>query len=106
MSDKLMKMVVSLKDQFASVARENPPSNLILAEAILENVEISAGAEYFEYVNRYGPPVDGNFDQDLLFIVRRDLGITVTPTTYMGVHTLTSAPNIPEDLVQEIINSS
>ncbi len=96
-------MVKSIKQQFESIENRNMEGGIVLARAVLEPPPISAGAEYFEYVNRYGPPINGIFDESLLALVRKDLGIAIKPGMYTGESTAALVDNLSTTMIREAL---
>lgn len=89
-----------LKDAAGTAINAIPP---IIAHAEVQAAPITVGSEFFEYVNRYGPPINGVFDDDLLALVRSDLGITVTPGMYMGGESLALVKNLSTNLFRQAL---
>lgn len=75
--DKLEEMTKSLKQQFYELSTvNNDGRGLILAEAEVKMPKIVVNQIYFIYVQRFGPPIEGKFDETLLDQLRAELGIT------------------------------
>lgn len=53
----------------------------ILAQIDAKPPTIGVKREYLEYIKRYGPPMDGVFDETLLQQLRDELGISATANT-------------------------
>jgi hypothetical protein len=74
--NKLEEMTLSLKEQFAELIRPPIPNkNLILSSAGIEVPQADLFYEYVVYVQRYGPPPNGQFDPDLLDIIIAELAL-------------------------------
>lgn len=78
LSDKLLIMVESLKTQFEecrSKCMGTPSQGAILVSVDAPQVTLGVRYEFIEYIKRYGPPVAGIFDENLLNIIRQQLNI-------------------------------
>jgi hypothetical protein len=78
--NKLEEMVISLKVQFSELKTVIPPSNrpnkaLVIAEATVSAVPFIVRQEYMLYMQRFGPPQSGIFDETLLAGLRKELGL-------------------------------
>lgn len=76
LTDKLIEMTTSLKEQFSELVRPPQPSpgGFFLATIPL-SATVSTRTEYFIYVNRYGPPINGIFDPIYLDLIRAELAV-------------------------------
>jgi hypothetical protein len=77
-SDKLLIMVESLKRQFEECRSKcvgTPSQGAILVSVDAPQVTLGVRYEFIEYIKRYGPPVAGIFDENLLNILRQQLGL-------------------------------
>jgi hypothetical protein len=74
LTNKLHDMAVSLKKQFEELKaiRASSAKGAIIA-SINASCAIQIKYEYILYIRRYGPPVNGVFDEDLLTILRSEL---------------------------------
>jgi len=74
LTNKLYDMAVSLKQQFAEFAaiRGSRAQGAVIA-SIGASCAIQVKQEYILYIKRYGPPVNGIFDEDLLTILRAEI---------------------------------
>ncbi len=80
LSDKLVDMSQSLKNQFDILRLEalaRPANGPEFAAIDAPSLQLDIGSEYFQYINLYGPPTNGQFDQTLLEKIRVDMGISV-----------------------------
>jgi len=78
MTDKLSAMVTSLKQQFEDLAENcggQKAQGAILASTTVPPVVIGVRMEYLEYIKRYGPPLDGKFDEHRLHHLRHEMGL-------------------------------
>jgi hypothetical protein len=77
LANKLSELTNSLKTQFDTLRNQIPSTTggTILASVTIRSPPIGIRYEYFEYITRYGPPVDGIFNPDYLTVIRRELGI-------------------------------
>jgi hypothetical protein len=79
LTNKLIEMTTSLKEQFSELVK--PPSADAPRGVFFATVPLSASVntrqEYFIYVNRYGPPVNGIFDPIYLDLIRAELAAGV-----------------------------
>jgi hypothetical protein len=70
-------MTTSLKKQFADLEANSMGTRVAGRGAILASIEIRGditfASEYFLYVMRYGPPVNGIFDPVYLELIRAEL---------------------------------
>lgn len=72
---KLEEMTISLKVQFEELRNQRPDRNgreVVLADIKVNSPPVRIKQEYFIYVQRYGPPVDGKFDETLLNKIRSE----------------------------------
>lgn len=78
LADKLKAMVESLQKQFEELRNKAVSYG---EGAILASVESSASVgvriEYIIYIQRFGPPLDGVFDNDLLNELRREYNLPI-----------------------------
>lgn len=74
LTNKLYDMAVSLKQQFEELKaiRGSSAQGAVIA-SIDATCAIKIKQEYILYIRRYGPPVNGVFDEDLLTILRSEL---------------------------------
>ncbi len=77
LANKLSELTSSLKQQFEALKNRivTPARGPVLASITVKPPPIGIKYEYFEYVKRYGPPVNGIFDEGYLELIRRELGI-------------------------------
>lgn len=79
LTDKLIEMTNSLKQQFKELEDKQGP--VATKGILLVNVEVSAQVsyrmEYVIYVQRYGPPMNGIFDPVYLDLIRAELAAGV-----------------------------
>lgn len=85
LSEKMLNMVTTLKEQFAECAA-NANASATAKGFFLVKIEAPSGIlgvrqEYIAYINRYGPPPNGVFDETLLQQLRTELGIVATTNT-------------------------
>ena len=77
LTDKLILMTTSLKQQFADLEANSMGTRVTGRGAFLASIEIKGDivfkSEYFIYVMRYGPPVNGIFDPVYLELIRAEL---------------------------------
>jgi hypothetical protein len=75
---ELSQTVEATIEDIKANCKEKPKNlnNHILASIDTPNMNITVGAEYILYVQKYGPPVLGKFDPEKLAIMREELGIT------------------------------
>lgn len=71
MSIAIDKRMNDLQNKVCSIEK----SGFILASIETPKMAISVGLEYIEYVRRYGPPINGQFNTDKLRILRAELGV-------------------------------
>lgn len=72
--DKLEEMTKSLKQQFYELSTvRNNGRGLIIAEAEVKIPKVVVNQIYFIYVQRFGPPIEGKFDEALLEQLRAEL---------------------------------
>jgi hypothetical protein len=81
LSNKLMDMTKSLQEQFAELVRPPPTSGtdgggFYIAKIDTPVMVIGVKYEYVLYIQRYGPPNDGIFDEAILSELRAELGIS------------------------------
>lgn len=75
LAKKLYDMTVSLKKQFDEMkcwGGPNQQTGIVLA-SIEASANVQVKFEYVHYILRYGPPVNGIFDPELLAIIRTEL---------------------------------
>ena len=79
LTDKLIEMTNSLKEQFEELKKNQGPIDT--KGILLVNVEVSANVsfryEYVIYIQRYGPPTNGIFDPIYLDLIRAELAAGV-----------------------------
>jgi hypothetical protein len=85
LSEKLMAMTESLQEQFAELVRPPPaPSKaaggFYFAKIDTPTMVLGIKYEYVLYIQRYGPPENGIFDEAILTNLRAELGITAENT--------------------------
>lgn len=76
--DKLYTMASRLKDQFDALeakTQRTPQRGIIFAE-IDTSVGVSIKYEYVIYIEKYGPPIDGIFDETLLAQIRAEMAVS------------------------------
>ena len=77
LTDKLILMTNALKKQFADLEANSGATRVAGRGAILASIEIRGdiifNTEYYLYVMRYGPPVNGIFDPVYLELIRAEL---------------------------------
>ena len=80
LSNKLMDMTKSLQEQFAELVRPPPSTGadggVYIAKIDTPVMVIGVKYEYVLYIQRYGPPSDGIFDETILSELRTELGIS------------------------------
>ncbi len=72
LANKLKEMTLSLKEQFSKL-QAPPTSGLVLAEIKNEVEPAGIKMEYVYYIQRYGPPPAGKFDETLLDLIRAEI---------------------------------
>ncbi len=72
LATKLKEMTLSLKEQFSKL-QAPMTSGLVLAEIKNEVEPAGIKMEYVYYIQRYGPPPGGKFDQTLLDLIRAEI---------------------------------
>lgn len=78
LSQKMLDMVDTLKKQFEEFKENCKPTTVrgfFLASIDAPKQVIGVKYEYLEYINRFGPPKDGIFDETLLDQLRTELGV-------------------------------
>ena len=77
LTNKLIEMTTSLQTQFADLLANSMATRTVGKGPLLANISIRANvqykSEYFIYIMRYGPPVDGIFDPVYLDLIRIEL---------------------------------
>jgi len=77
LTDKLILMTNALKKQFADLEANSGATRVAGKGAFLASIDIKGditfNVEYFLYVMRYGPPVNGIFDPVYLELIRAEL---------------------------------
>jgi hypothetical protein len=80
LSNKLMDMTKSLQEQFAELVRPPPSTGsdggVYIAKIDTPVMVIGVKYEYVLYIQRYGPPENGLFDETILAELRAELGIS------------------------------
>ena len=78
MADKLKAMVESLQKQFAELRNKalSYGEGAILA-SIDSTANVGVRVEFVIYIQRYGPPLDGIFDEELLNGIRAEFNIPI-----------------------------
>ena len=84
LSNKLLDMTKSLQDQFSELVRP-PPSGggdggIYIAKIDTPVMVIGVKYEYVLYIQRYGPPENGLFDEAILTELRAELGVNAATT--------------------------
>lgn len=78
LANKLLEMSQSFEDRIEKIKKDcgNRQANGFLFASIdTPSMQISVGAEYILYVQRYGPPPKGKFCPEKLKLLRQELGI-------------------------------
>lgn len=76
---KLLEMAEATNKRIEEARNSNPcevSSAVVLASITTPVMTIGVKYEYIEYINRYGPPPNGIFDEEILEQLRGELGIT------------------------------
>jgi hypothetical protein len=77
LADKLFLMTQSLKTQFADLEANGMGTRITSRGVLLANISIQTSLqfkpEYFIYIMRYGPPVNGIFDPVYLELIRIEI---------------------------------
>lgn len=76
LSEKLVLMTESLQVQFDVLRKEalaRTAAGPIMGSVVAPKMTLGVRGEYVEYINRYGPPADGKFDEALLAAIRAKL---------------------------------
>jgi len=84
LSEKMLAMVESLKKQFEECKNKIPQPGgrgFFLAKITTTSGAMGIKQEYMEYIKRYGPPLNGKFDETLLQKLRDELGISTASYT-------------------------
>lgn len=80
LSDKLMLMTESLQKQIAELTRppeaNNGEGGVYLAKIDTPVMMLGIRYEYVLYIQKYGPPDNGIFDEAILDTLRTELGIS------------------------------
>lgn len=78
LTGKLLDMTVALQKQFneCKATTATQEAGFILASIDAPAMSIGIKYEYIVYIQRYGPPNDGIFDEAILAQLRTELGIT------------------------------
>ncbi len=78
LADKLKAMVESLQTQFDELRNKalSYGEGAILT-SIESSAEVGVRVEYILYIQRYGPPLDGVFDEELLNGLRAEYNIPI-----------------------------
>ncbi len=78
LADKLKAMVISLQAQFEQLQNRvaTRGEGAILA-GIASSAQVNVRVQYVIYIQRYGPPVNGVFDQELLDEIIREYNIPI-----------------------------
>ncbi len=83
LSEKLLAMTESLQEQFAEMTRPPPntkDSGVYIAKIDTPQMVLGIKYEYVLYIQRYGPPDNGIFDETILANLRAELGMTTENT--------------------------
>ena len=78
LASKLLEMSKTIEDRIEDIKKncnKERARGCIFASVDTPHMNISVGAEYFIYVQRYGPPPNGKFEPEKLAIVRAELEI-------------------------------
>lgn len=85
LATKLIDMVQAFEAQIEKIKEANnqvsDSKGILLAAIDMPVMTIGVKYEYVEYIKRYGPPTNGNFDETLLQQLRDELGISNTAST-------------------------
>ena len=78
LADKLKAMVESLQTQFEELRNKavSRGEGAILS-TIESSAEVAVRVEYILYIQRYGPPINGIFDEELLNGLRAEYNIPI-----------------------------
>lgn len=78
LSLKLLEMTKSLQEQFEECKHvpTTQASGFVLASVDVPKMVVGVKYEYIVYIQRYGPPTNGAFDESILTHLRTELGIT------------------------------
>jgi hypothetical protein len=78
LADKLKAMVESLQTQFEELRnRAVSRGEGAVLTTIDSSAEVVVRVEYIIYIQRYGPPINGVFDEDLLNGLRAEYNIPI-----------------------------
>ena len=72
LASKLKEMTLSLKEQFSKL-QAPPTAGMVLAEIKNDVEPAGIKMEYVYYIQRYGPPKAGKFDEILLDLIRAEI---------------------------------
>jgi hypothetical protein len=75
---KLMDMSQAIEKRIKEISEKCvvPQKGFLLASIETPQMVLGVKYEYVEYVKRYGPPLKGKFDEELLKEIRIELGIS------------------------------
>ena len=78
LSNKLLDMTKSLQTQFEECTKSPgvQSAGFIIASVDVPKMTLGVKYEYVVYIQRYGPPSDGIFDEAILVKLRTELGIS------------------------------
>jgi hypothetical protein len=78
LASKLLEMSKTIEDRIEDIKKNcntERARGCILVSIDTPHMNISVGAEYFIYVQRHGPPIDGKFDPEKLALIRAEENI-------------------------------
>lgn len=79
LATKLLVMTKSINKRIEDIKKqvcETKGNGALLASIDTPEMIISIKYEYIEYIKRYGPPINGIFEESKLNIIKKELGIT------------------------------
>jgi hypothetical protein len=84
LANKLLEMSKAIDARMAELSNrvcEPASKGFLLASIETPQMVLGVSYEYIEYIKRYGPPVNGKFDQEKLVLLRAELGISQSDST-------------------------
>jgi hypothetical protein len=84
LANKLMEMATAVNKRIDDIKKncnKGAERGFLLASIETPVMQLGVKYEYLEYIKRFGPPVEGKFDEAKLEQLRIELGIDNTSTT-------------------------
>ena len=86
LATKLLEMTTAINTRIEDIKKNcggKAQSGFFLASVDAPVMNLGVKYEYIEYIKRFGPPIEGKFDETKLHQLRIELGIDTNPNTVL-----------------------